>query len=145
MELLVFLMIGVPIILFIVSIIFFIQKDTKKGKLFLILMGVYLLVAFGICGIMLANFTLDTKWDQLNCQRPTIYGLVSSYGRSSTPCRPTPRAYRFALFLACGVLRKANGQKYWSLGMDLSVRQAGVKDLFPKWNIKTWLWILFFP
>ena len=43
------------------NIIFFKQKENKKGKLFLILFGVYLLVSLGVCGIMLSNFTLDTK------------------------------------------------------------------------------------
>lgn len=61
MELILFLMIGPPLILLILAIVFFAQKNTKKGKLFLILMGVYLLISFGICGIMLANFSLDTK------------------------------------------------------------------------------------
>jgi len=61
MGILIFLMIGPPLIFLILAIIFFAQKNNKKGKIFLILMGVYLLVAFGICGIMLTNLTLDTK------------------------------------------------------------------------------------
>ena len=58
---LILLMIGPPILFLILAIVFFAKKDTKKGKLFLILMGIYLLIAFGICGVMLANFSLDTK------------------------------------------------------------------------------------
>lgn len=59
--LLLFLMIGPPLIFLILAIAFFANKDNKKGKLFLILMGVYLLISFGICGLMLANFSLDMK------------------------------------------------------------------------------------
>lgn len=59
--LLIVLMLGPPFIFLILAIVFFAQRDAKKGKLFLILMGVYLLISFGICGIMLANFSLDTK------------------------------------------------------------------------------------
>ncbi|GAB5473109.1 MAG: hypothetical protein Mars2KO_12080 [Maribacter sp.] len=58
---LIVLMLGPPVIFLILAIVFFAQRDAKKGKLFLILMGVYLLISFGICGIMLANFSLDTK------------------------------------------------------------------------------------
>ena len=58
MELIVFLMIGPPLIFLIPAIVFFAQKNSKRGKLFLILMGIYLLVSFGICGIVLSNFRL---------------------------------------------------------------------------------------
>ncbi|CAM3425609.1 hypothetical protein ZORO111903_03560 [Zobellia roscoffensis] len=58
---LVFLMIGPPIIFFILAIVGLIKKNSKMAKIFFILTGVYLLISFGTCGIMLSNFTLDTK------------------------------------------------------------------------------------
>lgn len=55
-PLLILLLFGIPLLLLILAIVFFVQKDTKKGKLFLILLGVYLLISLGVCGIMLASF-----------------------------------------------------------------------------------------
>ncbi|SIS38725.1 hypothetical protein SAMN05421766_101322 [Zobellia uliginosa] len=57
----VFLMIGPPIIFLILAIVGLASKNKKMAKIFFILTGVYLLISFGTCGIMLSNFSLDTK------------------------------------------------------------------------------------
>lgn len=61
MVIIVLLLVGPAILFLTLAIIGLIKKDKKMAKLFFILMGVYLLISFGICGIMLSNFTLDTK------------------------------------------------------------------------------------
>lgn len=55
------LMFGPALLFLVIAIIMLIKNDVKKAKIFFILTGVYLLISLGICGIMLANFTLDTK------------------------------------------------------------------------------------
>ena len=61
MVIILLLLVGPAIAFLIFAIIGLIKRDKKMAKLFFILMGVYLLISFGICGIMLANFSLDTK------------------------------------------------------------------------------------
>jgi len=55
------LMFGPPVLFFIVAMVGLANKNKKITKLFLILCGLYLLIGLGICGIMLSNFSLDTK------------------------------------------------------------------------------------
>ncbi|QCX01919.1 hypothetical protein FGM00_18025 [Aggregatimonas sangjinii] len=55
------LMFGPALLFLVIAFIMLIKNDVKKAKIFFILTGVYLLISLGICGIMLANFTLDTK------------------------------------------------------------------------------------
>jgi len=47
--LLIFIMIGIPIILFIVGLVKY-QKSKKTGKIILIIATIYSLVCLGICG-----------------------------------------------------------------------------------------------
>lgn len=61
MVIIVLLLVGPAVIFLTLAIIGLVKKDKKMAKLFFILMGVYLLISFGICGVMLANFSLDTK------------------------------------------------------------------------------------
>jgi len=56
-----FLMFGPAAIFVIIAIAAMIKGDKKRAKIFFILTGVYLLISLGVCGIMLSNFTLDTK------------------------------------------------------------------------------------
>lgn len=55
------LMFGPALVFFIIAIFGVANKNKKMAKIFFILTGVYLLISLGICGIMIANFSLDTK------------------------------------------------------------------------------------
>ncbi len=54
-------LLGPPVLFIILGIVGLLLKNKKMAKLFFILAGVYLLVGLGICGVMLSNFSLDTK------------------------------------------------------------------------------------
>lgn len=58
---LILLLIVTPVVLLVLGIVFLANGDKKKGKLCFILMGIYLLISFGICGLILADFSLDTR------------------------------------------------------------------------------------
>lgn len=48
-----FIIAGVPVILGLISIPFFIKKKNKTGKILLIIAGVYLLISLGVCSTMI--------------------------------------------------------------------------------------------
>jgi|TARA_R110000868_G_scaffold328568_2_gene589403 glucose uptake protein GlcU len=50
------IMIGPAVLLAIIGGILFSKQKKKAGKVFFILAGVYLLISFGACGLMLGGF-----------------------------------------------------------------------------------------
>jgi len=54
--LLALIMIGPAILFLIVGGILMAKKNKKAGKIFFILAGVYLLISFGICGVMMGGY-----------------------------------------------------------------------------------------
>lgn len=48
-----FIIAGVPVILGLISIPFFLKKKNKMGKILLIIAGVYLLISLGVCSTMI--------------------------------------------------------------------------------------------
>ncbi|PCH77414.1 MAG: hypothetical protein COB98_03515 [Flavobacteriaceae bacterium] len=52
-ELIVAIMVGPAILLSIIAIILRLTKKIKASKIFFILAGVYLLISFGFCGVLM--------------------------------------------------------------------------------------------